>query len=93
MCMHLTARRPLLSPHLGRAALLAPVVPADQRRETLTRAPTLTRTQWYLRTNSERRDAQALEGERAAQQADGLLKLLPPEERALRRRIFVLEEP
>ena len=32
-----------------------------------------------------------LEAERAATQREGMLKLLPPEEQALRKQIFVLE--
>lgn len=48
--------------------------------------------EWYLRQNSSRIEALQLEAERSATQRDGLLKLLPPEERALRRKIFLLED-
>ena len=47
---------------------------------------------WYLRQNVTRRDALQLEAERTVAQRDGLLELLPPEERALRRKIFLLED-
>jgi hypothetical protein len=47
---------------------------------------------WYLRQNVTRRDTLQLEAERTVAQRDGLLELLPPEERALRRKIFLLED-
>ena len=48
--------------------------------------------EWYLRNNKERRDALGVEAERAATQREGMLNLLPPEERALREQIFKLED-
>jgi hypothetical protein len=47
---------------------------------------------WYLRQNVTRRDTLQLEAERTVAQRDGLFDLLPPEERALRRKIFLLED-
>ena len=48
--------------------------------------------EWYLRSNKERRDAVSLEAERASTQREGMLQMLPPEERKLRKQIFSLEE-
>ena len=48
--------------------------------------------EWYLRHNQEKLEAVALEALRATQQRTGMLKLLPPEERKLRKQIFALED-
>jgi hypothetical protein len=48
--------------------------------------------EWYLRANKERMFTLAQEAERATAARDGLLKLLPPEELALRQQIFDLED-
>lgn len=58
----------------------------------LTFSPAHLLTFRYLRKNQERVAALAIEAERAATQRDSLLKLLPPEERALRKKIFRLED-
>ena len=51
-----------------------------------------TSLEYYLRRNHERLDEMALEAARATQQRDGMLRLLPPEERKLRKQIFKLED-
>ena len=51
-----------------------------------------TSLEWYLRGNKEAFEAMALEATRATQQREGLLGLLPKEERTLRRQIFELED-
>ena len=51
-----------------------------------------TSLEYYLRRNEEALAQMALEAERATQQREGMLKLLPPDERKLRKHIFKLED-
>ena len=48
--------------------------------------------EWYLRNNAERLESLRVDATRAAEQQEGLLKMLPPEEKALRQKIFKLED-
>ena len=48
--------------------------------------------EWYLRNNAERLESLRVDATPAAEQQEGLLKMLPPEEKALRQKIFKLED-
>ena len=48
--------------------------------------------EWYLRNNTQHLEDLRLEAERAATQREGLLKLLPPQEAALRKQLFRFED-